>query len=137
MGGNEVSSESPKTYTEIFEEVFPYYLAIGMTYEQFWYKEPGLVRAYRKADEIRRRRMNEEQWLAGMYTADALGATVGNMFSKGSKYKYPVEPRPITRGEVEMRKERERQEKIDKIKATFIAKALDVNRKVGGEKHDG
>ena len=107
-----------------------------MTYEQFWYKEPKLVRAYRKADEIRRRRMNEEQWLAGMYTADALSATVGNMFSKGNKHKYPSEPRPITRSEIESRKEREQREKVEKIKATFISKALDLNKKIGGVKHD-
>lgn len=137
MGDNEVSSEPPKTYTEVFEEIFPYYLAIGMSYEQFWYREPQLVRSYRKADEIRRRRMNEEQWLAGMYTADALRATVGNMFSKGNKYNYPAEPRPITRNEIEARKEREQREKVEKIKATFIAKALDVNKKIGGDKHDG
>lgn len=137
MGDNEVSSEPPKTYTEVFEEIFPYYLAIGMSYEQFWYKEPQLVRSYRKADEIRRRRMSEEQWLAGMYTADALRATVGNMFSKGNKYNYPAEPRPITRNEIEARKEREQREKVEKIKATFIAKALDVNKKIGGDKHDG
>ena len=137
MGDNEVSSEPPKTYTEIFEEVFPYYLAIGMSYEQFWYKEPKLVRAYRKADEIRRRKTNEEQWLAGMYTADALRATVGNMFSKGSNYKYPTEPRPITRSEIEARKEREQKEKIEKIKAAFIAKALKVNKNIGGDKNDG
>lgn len=136
MGGNEVSSETPKTYTEIFEEVFPYYLAIGMSYEQFWYRDPQMVRAYRRADEIRRRKMNEEQWLAGMYTADALRATVGNMFSKGNKYNYPAEPRPITRSEIEARKERERQEKTEKLKAAFIAKALNVNRNIGGEKHD-
>lgn len=137
MGGNEVSSETPKTYTEIFEEVFPYYLAIGMSYEQFWYRDVQMVRAYRKADEIRRRKMNEEQWLAGIYTADALRATVGNMFSKGNKYNYPAEPRPITRSEIEARKEREQREKTEKLKAAFIAKALNVNRNIGGDKHDG
>lgn len=136
MGSGEVNSTLPQTYTEIFEEVFPYYLAIGMTYNQFWEEEPKLVRAYRKADEIRRRRMNEELWLNGMYTADALASTVGNMFSKGNKHKYPVEPRPITRMELEERKERERKAKVEKIKATFIARALDVNKKIGGVDHD-
>jgi hypothetical protein len=103
-----------------------------MSYEQFWYRDPLIVKAYRKADEIRRRRMNEEQWLAGMYTADALRATVGNMFSKGNKYNYPSEPRPITRNEIEARKEREQRERVEKIKAAFITKALDVNKKIGG-----
>ena len=132
MGGGEVDEKPPTTYTEVFEEVFPYYLAIGMTFEQFWIDEPKLAKAYRKADEIRRRRINEELWLNGMYTADALAATVGNMFSKGNKNKYPSEPRPVTRNEIEERKERERQAKVEKIKATFMTRALDVNKKIGG-----
>lgn len=136
MGGSEVSKDPPKTYTEIFKEMFPYYLALGMTYELFWYKEPELATAYRKADEIRRRRMNEELWLNGIYTADALASTVGNMFSKGQKIKYPSEPRPITRSEIEERKEREQKQKIEKIKATFMTKALSINKKIGEEQHD-
>ena len=107
-----------------------------MTYEQFWFGEPEQVSVYRKADEIRRRRMNEELWLNGMYTADALASTVGNMFSKGNKNKYPTEPRPITRSELEERKEREQKAKVEKIKATFMTKALSINKNMGGEQHD-
>lgn len=107
-----------------------------MTFRQFWYGDPELASAYRKADEIRRRRMNEELWLNGMYTADALASTVGNMFSKGNKNKYPAEPRPITRTEIEERKEREQKAKVEKIKATFMTKALSINKNIGGEQHD-
>ena len=97
-----------------------------MTYDQFWVGDPALCGAYRKAEEIRKRRMNEELWLSGIYTAEALASTVGNMFSK-TKYKYPSEPRPITRDEIEERKERERRAKMEKIKTAFTAKALAVN----------
>lgn len=113
---------------------FPYYLAMGMTYDQFWIDDPRLVIPYRKADEIRRKRMNEELWLAGTYVADALTATVGNMFTKGQKFKYPAEPKPITRDEIEERKERERRQRMEKIKATFTARALSVNAKMGEAK---
>lgn len=104
-----------------------------MTAEQFWEGDPALAKSYRKADEIRRRRTNEELWLAGIYMVDALSATVGNMFSKGQKFNYPSEPKPITRDEIEERKERERQQKMEKIKAAFTAKALSVNAKMGVE----
>lgn len=106
-----------------------------MSYEQFWEDRPELAKAYRRADEIRRRRMNEELWLCGMYTADALAATVGNMFTKQKNY-YPSEPRPITKIEVEERRERENRAKAEKIKAAFIAKALNVNKRVGGGNND-
>lgn len=103
-----------------------------MTYEQFWDDDPALVKAYRKADDIRRRRMNEELWLAGIYTADALASTVGNMFSK-SKYRYPAEPRAITRSEIEERQERDRKARMEKIKSQFMARALDINAKRGAQ----
>lgn len=97
-----------------------------MTYDQFWLEDPALCKAYRRADEIRKRRMNEELWLNGIYMAEALASTVGNMFSK-QKYKYPAEPKPITMDEIEERKERERIAKMEKIKTAFTAKALAVN----------
>ena len=104
-----------------------------MSYEQFWCDTPNLVVAYRKADEIRRRRMNEELWLAGIYTAEALASTVGNMFSK-SKHEYPAEPKPITQAEIEAKREREQRLKVEKIKAAFTARALGINAKKGAEK---
>ena len=136
MGEGQVNADSPRTLTETFEEVFPYYLAFGMTYEQFWYGSPELVIPYRRADEIRRRRKNEELWLAGMYTADALASTVGNMFSK-QKYSYPSEPRPLTLDEALERRERQRKAKEEKIKAAFTARALSVNQRMGAKQDDG
>ena len=136
MGESQVNADSPRTLTETFEEVFPYYLAFGMSYEQFWCGSPELVIPYRRADEIRRRRRNEELWLAGMYTADALASTVGNMFSK-QKYQYPSEPRPLTLDEALERRERERRAKEEKIKAAFTARALSVNQRMGAKQDDG
>lgn len=135
MGGSEVI-HSPQTFTEIFDEVFPHYLAMGMSYEQFWEGDPAMVRPYRRADAIRRRRMNEELWLAGVYTAEALASTVGNMFSKTNKHKYPAEPFAITEDEIKERQERERKAKIEKIKAAFTARALSVNTRMGAKNND-
>ena len=129
MGDGQVT-KAPETWTEIFENVFPYYLAMGMSYGQFWDDEPKLCIAYRKADEIRRRRMNEELWLNGIYTAEALASTVGNMFNKGTKHYYPNEPKPITRDEVLERRERAEKAKMEKIKAAFTARALSLNAKM-------
>ena len=88
-----------------------------MTYELFWHGEPYLAKAYRKADAIRRRRTNEELWLEGVYMAEALSATVGNMFTKGQKHQYPSEPIPITEEEQRERQERDRKAKMERIKA--------------------
>lgn len=133
MGDGEIVATP--TYTEVFEEVFPYYLAMGMSYEQFWFDEPKLAVFYRKSDEIRKRRMNEELWLSGIYTAEALASTVGNMFTKGEKHNYPSEPKPITLAEIEERKVRDQKLREEQIKARFTARALSVNA-TKGVKHD-
>ena len=102
-----------------------------MTYEQFWLNPPELAIAFRRADEIKKRRVNEELWLAGIYTAEALASTVGNMFSKGSKHEYPSEPKPITLSEAKERQEREQRAKMEQMKARFTARALNLNAKKG------
>ena len=84
-----------------------------------------------EADEIRRRRLNEQLWLEGVYTAEALASTVGNMFSK-TKHQYPSEPLAITLAEQEERREREQRVKMEKIRAAFTARALSMNAKMEG-----
>lgn len=125
MGDCEITNTP--TYTERFEEVCPYYMAMGMTYEQFWYGDPCIAKAYREADKIQRRRMNEELWLGGIYMAEAIASTVGNMFTKGEKHRYPIEPKPITEDEIRERQEREQRQREEKIKARFMARALSLN----------
>ena len=104
-----------------------------MSFEQFWCDSPELVIAYRKADEIKKRRANEELWLSGIYMMEALASTVGNMFSKGSKHEYPSEPKPITVSEANALREREQKAKMERIKAAFTAKALRINAQKEGE----
>ena len=135
MGDGEITSPR-KSFTEMFEAAFPSYLAMGMTWSQFWFEEPEIATAYRKAELIRRRRKNEELWLEGIYVAEALNATVGNMFSKGQKHPYPAEPFALTADEQQERREREEKARMERLKAAFIAKSLQVNSKLGGKAHD-
>ena len=73
-------------------------MSIGMTYDEFWNQDVAMVRAYRKAHELKRRQQNETLWMQGLYVRDALLATVGNMFADKSskKNEYPTEPYPVT-----------------------------------------
>ena len=107
---------------------------MGMSYELFWNGEPQLAKAYRRADEINRKRLNQELWLNGIYMAEALSATVGNMFSKTNKHQYPAEPLAITLSEQEERREREQKAKMERIKASLTARALNMNAKMGRDK---
>ena len=67
---------------------------------------------------------------------EALNATVGNMFTKGQKHQYPTEPFPLTEDEQQERREREEKARMERMKAAFIAKSLQVNTKLGGKPND-
>lgn len=56
----------------MFQRDCPYYISIGMTWEQYWYGDPWMARDYRKAEELRQQRANTDAWLQGAYVYDAL-----------------------------------------------------------------
>lgn len=71
-------------------------MAIGMTYDQYWYGDVCMVRAYAEAEKERQRRLDEEAWLNGAYVYRAVSAalSVSEFFrEKGQKpLQYPKEP---------------------------------------------
>ena len=106
-------------------------MSIGMSYEEFWYKDVQLVEYYRKAHELKTRRDNEMMWMQGIYVLEALNSTVGNMFAKkGSKLnEYPKAPYPVTEQEAEARKASEELLKQERMKAAFANFASSLARK--------
>ena len=137
-GGSEHKSSAPSfTYTEKFYELFPYYLSIGMTAEQYWDGDCTLTRYYRKADEIRKERRNEELWLQGMYIYEALcdvSPVLHAFAKKGTKpTPYSGKPYAITEEQhkrSEMEKERARIEKAKRYMETLMQSN---NKRFGGE----
>lgn len=114
-------------------------MSIGMTYDEFWNQDVTLVRAYRKAQELRDRRRNQELWLQGMYIYEALCdvAPVFHAFAKrGTKPEpYAKEPYPITEAEIREREERKAREAQERIKAEFAAFAERMRKKMPKEAH--
>jgi len=110
-------TKNQKRISEIFREVFPMYLAIGMSYDQFWRGDPELVISYRKADELRQKRSNEEAWLNGLYVYDALAATVYNMNRKKNQNPKSYMNQPIDFSAKASRESEEQRIKNEKLKA--------------------
>ena len=134
-GSGQVSSAPLFTYTEKFYELFPYYLSIGMTYEQYWEGDCTLTKYYRKADEIRKERLNEELWLQGMYFYEALCdvSPVLNAFAKKGTKPQPYSSKPYAITEAQTKKiaeEKERKE-FDKGKKFMEAFMLSTNKRFG------
>lgn len=91
--GCELLEENPtphKTNTEIFEECFPFYLAIGMSYAEYWEGDPILARYYRKAYQIKQDEINNNAWLQGMYIYDAVSTALHNALRGMGKNKPPA-----------------------------------------------
>ena len=131
--GSGQSAPFSNSYTTVFYDQFPYYLSIGMTPEQYWDGDPVLAKYYRKSDEIRRKRRNEELWLQGMYIYEALCdvSPVLHAFAKrGSKpVPYPDHPYALTVNDrKEEKKLKERQER-DKARRYMEAKMAEINKR--------
>ena len=117
---------------EIFKNAFPYYLSIGMTYEQYWEGNPILVRYYHDAHLLKIEQKNQELWLQGLYFFYAISPALYNSNPLGSKtrklQKYIEEPIRITPLTEEERKEKERKEKgkiisyLNKLKTSWDKK---------------
>ena len=110
--------EDPPTFTEIFEEQCPYYMAMGMTCSEFWDGDPRLAIYYRKAFDIKQDLLNAWEWRMGVYNLTAFSTVLGNAFrKKGAKpYEYLEKPLPI-REQTEAEKKAEQQRKTE----AFIA----------------
>lgn len=138
MGGEllKSSASKPLSYTEIFYEHFPFYLSIGMTYDQYWNDDCMLVKYYREAHRLRNERKNQELWLQGLYIYEALCdvAPILHPFAKsGTRPRpYPNKPFPLTREEVE--RDKKEQEKLNRQKAKALFEAWAARLKLPEEK---
>ena len=93
MGGELLRDTPPareRTNGEVFEENFPFYLAIGMSYAEYWEGDPKLAQYYRKAYFIRQEQFNNNAWLQGMYVYDAVSTALHNALRGMGKTKPPA-----------------------------------------------
>ena len=136
--GSEHQSSSPHfTYTERFYELFPYYLSIGMTAEQYWDGDCTLVKYYRKAEELRNEKRNQELWLQGMYIYEALCdvAPILHAFAKkGTKpTPYSEKPYPLNAKQTKQDEEEKQRRLTEKGKRFMEAMAASINKKFEGK----
>ena len=79
MGGELLTPPTqPKSNLEILEECCSFYLAIGMSYAEYWEGDPALARYYRKAYQIKQEEINNNAWLQGLYIYDAVSTAMHN-----------------------------------------------------------
>ena len=109
-GNQKETSHSIKNY---FDELFAYFLSIGMSSHEFWDEDVDLVNFYVKAEKYRQTKLNNQLWIEGIY----IRLAIGSCLSKGVKY--PEKPIPLT----EHDKELEMKVKVERFKKALMAKA--------------
>ena len=138
MDDGEVTYEPPSSeeeknipFSEMFREVFPYYMAIGMSYDEFWNQDPYLAVYYWKMHELKRDEENQKQWWNGMYTFIAISTALSNIHMDGKKHKInhylnePLRIRPYTEEELKAIEDRNNAlvvARLNALKAAFDAK---------------
>lgn len=72
VGGEGSNTQTPDSCRNIFDKTFPMYLAMGMTYDEFYNKDHTLTISYRRAFEFQREQVNQDLWLQGAYVYEAI-----------------------------------------------------------------
>ena len=131
---------SPLSYNEICDRLCPDYLAMGMTWHDYWYGDPEMVIAFRKAHELKRKQTNTKLWLQGMYIYEALldaSPAFRDLVKNPKVTPYPKEPYALSDTEAEKR-EKEKEEAQDKdTQAKFLAWVKKANRIISDKSKKG
>lgn len=125
MDGDPVEGEpsqpdEPISLAEFFTEICPQYMALGMTYDEFWNSNTKVHKAYREAWKMKCSHRNYEMWLNGMYVYYALLCVAPVMRASFSKGKvepgdYLDQPFPLTNKEAQERKEAKNRENFKRF----------------------
>lgn len=95
-----IFEEKPKveyaSLTILFEEACPIYMSYGMSYDDFWYGEAGMVFMYREANKLRLKQQDENNWMIGMYVYEAIldCSPILHPFSKKGTKPLPYAEKP-------------------------------------------
>lgn len=108
-----------------FEKLCPFFISIGMTYEQFWEDDPIIAKYYYKAYIMKEKRKIEQDewhmWKQGVYIYEALcdvSPILHAFAKKGSKpLPYPEKPYGIDTIEEKTEQQKEQEQENERLRA--------------------
>ena len=115
----------------VFREACPYYLNMGMTYEQYWDGDTDAHKIFRAAKRLKVHEKNRDMWLQALYFYEAMidVAPYVKAFSKSKPHPFRDEPYDLFEEERAARMEREEQERYEQMKEKVAAFAKAFNEK--------
>lgn len=114
--------------TDQFNKCCPFFISIGMTYDQFWKDDPTIAKYYLEAYKIKEKREAEKakwaMWEQGLYIYEAICdvSPILRAFSKTTKpLPYPEKPWGLEEDK-EKQSKTNAQEELDKWRAQILFK---------------
>lgn len=80
-------SQTPRSFSKIYEDCCPFYLSIGMTADEYWNGDNELPKYYREAYRMKQEQENHVAWLYGMYVYDATMSALSHLSPNKNEHK--------------------------------------------------
>ena len=122
---------APLSFGQLFDEQCGLYMAMGMSYDDYWNGEPDMPKHYRKKRETERQFRNEELWLQGMYVYEAILAcapALNAMSKKPKPLPYSQKPYPITSKDLEDTRDEQKMKQLEDGRQWMIDFAEKFNK---------
>ena len=122
LPSEEAEKESDTPISDMLDKICPYYMMIGVPYDEFWNGDYTHLKYYVEKHKLDIERRNQELWLQGMYFYDALSTVISNAMAKSrSGHKnYPDKPYRITE-QSEEEKKAEKEKMVDNFRSQLMA----------------
>lgn len=133
----ESNEEKLSSFTEIFKEQCPFFMSIGMSYQEYWYEDCWIASYYLKAWRLKKEQKNEEMWLQGVYIYEAICdvAPVLHAFSKKGTKPHPYPEKPYSLFKKSKKEEKkDEQKQVQETYEYFKQWSSSVSRKFEIEK---
>ena len=114
----------------------PNAISIGISAGEFWKMNPRIIKAYVEGFNKEQKRQFEYDnviaHLQGMYFAEAIAATVGNMFKgkSGKKHEYPKDPYGLKDKEQQALSEDDKKKQVENLflRLQIMQKNFEINK---------
>ena len=110
----------------MLDRLCPYFMAMGMSYHEFWHGDYTQWKYLEEAHRLKKEETNELLWLEGAYVHEAFATVLANAFAeKGTPpATYPEEPwriTPMTEEEKLKKEEADREKTVREFRAALDA----------------
>ena len=109
MENGEVDSSLSKNkltnLTDWLEKLCDYYMAMGVSFDEFWYGDYCRLKFYERAYFNRLKKRDYDMWLEGAYVYQAVSVALAKSFGGDRQAEYPKQPFGYEKPEEQMSQE--------------------------------